>query len=201
MDQKSTNQNQSKESQETTPIKNPKTENLKKAKTRAKNRKHLNPKGDVKKALTEVSKIKSAGKEFKYELFVDSYINNRFQAQAAFKEVYGHTNNLRHNAYEMMKKPEVQVILKAKMSELRAETMISKIDLITELEEVKSICRETPNGSMVKNWINAIELQAKMLGMFEENKVNVALINTAKIDFGLNFDSSGVDDIEIEDAD
>lgn len=86
--------------------------------------------------------------------------------------------------YRFLRRPEVQAKLHELREAYRNELTVTKAKLIEELEEIKTLSFASNNSQSLKNAIEAIHLQAKMLGHLEaiDLQVGVSVVN---IDFGI----------------
>lgn len=99
-------------------------------------------------------------------------------------------------ANEFLRRKDVRSMIALKNKELSYNSVITKLDLIGELNEIKDVCRGNPNAINVANWIKAIELQSKMLGHNEPEKIDIRMQQVVQIDFGLE---PTIEDIDLDD--
>jgi hypothetical protein len=120
------------------------------------------------------------------ELWVDEYLSNGLNAKEAHFKVFG-TVVGKTAVVEFKSRPDVRKMLALKTRELALNSLVTKLDLIDELNEIKDHCRHNArNALMVANWVRVIELQTRMLGFNEPDKLDVRLAQATVIDFGID---------------
>jgi hypothetical protein len=118
------------------------------------------------------------------EVFVNEYLSNGLNNMEAYKVAFGRFPT-KVGANEFLRRKDVRSMVALKNKELSYNSVITKLDLLDELNEIKGVCRGNPNPINIANWIKAIELQSKMLGHNEPEKIDVRLQQAVMIDFGL----------------
>jgi hypothetical protein len=128
----------------------------------------------------------------KIEMWVDVYLSNGLNGMEAYQQVYKKPIDGK-GVYAYRNTPDVRTMIAFKAKELSLNSLVTKLDLLDEINEVKAYCKDKPTALNMANLLKAIEMQTKMLGYNEPEKVDLRIAQVIEIDFGFAYTSQ--DDI------
>jgi len=106
----------------------------------------------------------------KQKLFCETYVSNGLNAtQAAISAGYK-KSSAKETGYENLTKPHIAQYIKELQAETSQKLVITRESQLKELNELKDMAKDLQE---VNNAIKAIEVQNKMLGLNEPEKISL----------------------------
>lgn len=123
----------------------------------------------------------------KQKLFVEAYLSNGFNGlQACKKAGYkGNDVTLGAVAYENLNKPQIKAFIDEEQRKTSQKLSITRESLLNDLNKAKELAL-IEGDRQLPSYLKAIEIQAKMLGLNEPDKLELSgqIQNKMVVDFG-----------------